>query len=157
MIITHNKSLLIVIVLIVISIIGYFIYKMYIKENFGLYDEVKSNTIVKQYYLVSSNPDMIVAGDIYKVKNNKSNSNSYTFEYNLPNPTGGDLESSKNEYQVLVGDSKESLKYIGSLKRSGDGFYRFKMDTPVDYAFIQIVLTNGDLDKKKIIAEKQLI
>jgi hypothetical protein len=67
----------------------------------------------------------------------------YEYFYNLPNPfsefqvvasgVSFNNKTEKRDYQVFVGDTRESLKHIGKLTRRGDGYYVFTVKTKEDY------------------------
>jgi len=126
-----NLTIGIVLVTIVVLLIMYF---KFMKEPFADYI-TKCETIPVNNYITTSK-DLISSGIVNKYL--LEGKYHYNYEFNLPLVTGNYYNKTTGKYIVILGNTKDYSSIVGELTRSGDGIYRFKLVSDINYKFTSV-------------------
>lgn len=143
---------------IIVFIISFFVIFSNKKEKFISFSDFDQYVITPKTTitdLTSVLENTSYTGTIHKTYDNNTKMYTYIYKLNLPNSLGGDYisTSSPQEYIVLAGTSKDmnSLKTIGQLTRSSDGWYYFVYVSDINLTFTRIILNRSDYSLKPLI------
>ena len=122
---------------VILTIICVFVFLIFrkVKETFKDFDtkDLSCDFLEKKYLTTD---DFLANGAVYKYRTGEEF--TYMYHFNLPNPIGGDYNNVEGEYTVLAGSSKDDLKPLGVLKRSGDGDFKTSVVAKEDFVYTKI-------------------
>lgn len=145
-----NLIIAIVLVIIALLLITYFKFK---KESFADYT-MKCETIpVNNYITTSKSKDLISSGIVNKYL--FEGKYHYHYEFNLPLVTGNYYNKTTGKYVVMLGNTKDDNLIIGELTRSGDGIYKFKLVSDINYKFTKVAYKLDSTNEIDILFTKE--